>query len=90
VPFGLTLILLISLYVATFFAFFDLEEAAFDETTEYWQGQTAAWGPRPKQLLTLIDPRRKRYFGDEWYFVIYRPFCRIWLRKNGYIEPPPY
>lgn len=66
---------------------FDTSKASYDWQSEFRDGKQTAWGPRPKRWLIWGDPEKSAYFGNEWYFRLYRSFCMEWLVNHNLIEP---
>lgn len=68
--------------------FFDPTKPAFDVNSEHSEGRQTAWGPRPARWLIWADPTRSTFSGQEWYFRLFRSYCREWVATNGYSLPP--
>ncbi len=67
---------------------FNQSKPAYDQHSEYSNGKTVAWGPRPAALFLLADPNRTNFTGDEWQFRLFRDYCNKWVKDNGYVLPP--
>lgn len=72
--------------IAYFFAFifvFNIFRAARPYDVE---SENVVCGPRPKWLFCRPSYGGIYYDGHEWPFVVFRPFCKTWIRMVGCYE----
>jgi hypothetical protein len=79
------------MYVNLFFIIFDIHEVAdcHGEDNRIVDGivMPVAAGPRPRLLFCPPAYAQLHYVGDEWVFVMYRPFCKWWVSRINHVLP---
>lgn len=75
----------IGIYLLAFLLMFDLGKAALPYDEEYYNGREVSIGPYPR----LFPPTKYgiHYYGDEPYFWLFSPLCKLWRDVKGYEAP---
>jgi len=79
--------IIVTLYFFTFLIVFNLGAVAYPEEEDTFEGRTVAYGPRPRSIFAVQNPRTCGYKGDEWPFFVYRPLCFVYRMIRGLNAP---
>ena len=91
IAFGVAVIC--SLYLFLPVVLFDFTQVAVPRNEEFFGNQNVAIGPLPRpwfRRFTAADfdiPGGYGYDADGWAFVVWKPLCIWYVKRNGYAPP---
>ena len=82
-----------ALYMVLPLALFDFTQTAVPRNEEFFGTQSVAIGPLPRPWFARFIaadfdfPGGHGYDADGWAFVVWKPLCLWYVKRNGYAPP---